>query len=54
MKNLFAFTAFLAAGYLLGSRRTTKPVAVVAEFTLRGRDLVALSCQQNFRTKITD
>ncbi len=82
MKNLFAFAAFLAAGFLLGSRRarkagpieqicievkadTAQAVAalkdlqtqavkttnVVAQFNLRGADLVATLPLQSYRAQ---
>jgi len=54
MKNLLAFTAFLAAGFLLGSRRAVKPVILLAEFKLRGADLVAITQNQNYRNRVAD
>jgi len=52
MKNLLLFAAGLAASLLL-TRRATKPVQVVAEFKLRGADLVALGRTQDYRTART-
>ncbi len=85
MKNLLAFTAFLAAGFFLGSRRARKagPInqycievkadtkealaalkelqaqvvktdAVVAEFNLRGADLVQAIRQHDYRSVDTN
>ncbi|MGI4862426.1 MAG: hypothetical protein ACRYFZ_00770 [Janthinobacterium lividum] len=52
MKNLLAFTALFAAGFLLGSRRAAKPTQV--EFRLRAADLVASIQQQNYRVRVTE
>jgi hypothetical protein len=61
MKNLLAFTAFLAVGFLLGSRRAVKPVSCpTADMVLRinaqsrAQDIMAICRGNNYRNRVTD